>query len=172
MTMAKRKMRRYSAFLLVFVLMQMGCQNEVGAGPAAPDFSLKDLAGETRALSHYSGKIVLLDFWATWCPPCRVAIPELVSLQKKYADKGLVILGISVDDPATATKTYLREFKNKFLINYTILRVDEKVMGDYFGNQSPAIPTFFLIDRNGRIHQKFVGFEPGAIEKSLVKLLK
>lgn len=170
--MHSKKMSSHAGFLLIFLLMQIGCRENVGAGPAAPDFSLKDLSGETQSLSRYSGKIVLLDFWATWCPPCRLAIPELVSLQKKYGDQGFVILGISMDDPATATRTFLREFKNKFFINYTVLRGDEKVLADYFGDQAPAIPTLFLIDRQGKVFDKFVGFEPGAVEKSLAKLLK
>ncbi|MBW1818722.1 MAG: TlpA family protein disulfide reductase [Deltaproteobacteria bacterium] len=159
-------------FILAMPLLQLSCQADVGAGPPAPDFSLQDLSGNDHSLPKYSGKVVLLDFWATWCPPCRLAIPELISLQKKYGDRGLVVLGVSVDDPAMATKTYLRAFKNKFRINYTILRVNRQVMADYFGNAAPAIPTMFLIDREGRIQDKFVGFEPGAVEKSAAKLVK
>ncbi|MBW1785450.1 MAG: TlpA family protein disulfide reductase [Deltaproteobacteria bacterium] len=75
-------------FILAMPLLQLSCQADVGAGPPAPDFSLQDLSGNDHSLPKYSGKVVLLDFWATWCPPCRMAIPELVSLQKKYADRG------------------------------------------------------------------------------------
>jgi peroxiredoxin len=159
-------------FFCIAAFLQLGCQNDVGAGPLAPDFALQDLSGNTQSLSSYAGKIVLLDFWATWCPPCRMSIPELVSLQKKYEDKGLVVLGVSMDDPAMATRTYLRDFKNKFRMNYRILRASNQVIADYFGYSAPSIPTMFLIDREGRIHEKFVGFEPGAVERSLAKLVK
>jgi len=153
-------------------LMFVGCQGSADSGPVAPDFSLPDLSDQNVALSDFRGKVVLLDFWATWCPPCRMSIPELVKLQDKYREDGLEILGISLDDPQDDLVRYLREFKEKYKINYRILRFNAKVMQDYFGMESPAIPTMFVIDRDGKIREKIVGFNPKALNRSLARLLK
>jgi peroxiredoxin len=160
--------------LLVFLVllpMASGCGSEGEAKGLAPDFSLNDLSGRSISLTQYRGQVTLVDFWATWCPPCRMSIPELVSLQEKYGQKGLVILGISLDSPQQVPDEYLRVFKSELQINYKILRYNQKVIESYFGNESPAIPTMFLIDRNGKIRKKFVGFRPGAIEESLKGLM-
>jgi peroxiredoxin len=153
-------------------LMVTGCQGSAESGPLAPDFSLQDLSDRNVSLSDFRGKVVLLDFWATWCPPCRMSIPELVKLQDKYRDDGLEILGISLDDPQDGLSRYLNEFREKYKINYRILRFNSKVMQDYFGMDSPAIPTMFVIDRDGKIREKIVGFNPKALNRSLARLLK
>lgn len=153
------------------VLVDFGCSDGAGSGPKAPEFRLSDLEGEIRSLSEFKGNVVVLDFWATWCPPCRMSIPELVKLQGKYGDRGLVILGVSVDDPMRVTDEHLRVFKEKASINYAILRYNQEVIRDYFGQKKQAIPTMFLIDRDGRIKDKFVGYDPGALEESLSEIL-
>jgi peroxiredoxin len=157
--------------LFIFLFLFPGCQKERKIGQIAPDLSLRDLSGRMVSLEEHRGSVTLLDFWATWCPPCRMSIPELVRLQEKYRDKGLVILGISLDDPKLFTNKALLVFKEKAKINYTILRYDLKVLKDYFGEKTPAIPTMFLVDRQGKIREIFVGFKPGAIEKSLTQFL-
>ncbi|MCP4666769.1 MAG: TlpA family protein disulfide reductase [Deltaproteobacteria bacterium] len=154
-------------FIVGCLLMHLGCQQERKVGHIAPDVSLRDLSGRMVTLEEFRGSVMLLDFWATWCPPCRMSIPELIRLQEKYGDKGLVILGISLDDPGLYSNKFLLAFKEMAKINYTILRYDQKVLKDYFGNESPAIPTMFLVDRQGKIRERFVGFRPGALEKSL-----
>ena len=153
--------------VIVFSLSAIGCQEKVSGGPKAPDFLLPDLYGDMTSLEYYRGRVVVVDFWATWCPPCKMSIPELVKLQEKYRDKGLVILGISLDDPGKAGDEYLRSFKDSYNINYTILRFNNQVLLDYFGFETPAIPTMFNVDREGRIIGKLVGFRPGALEKAL-----
>ncbi len=139
-------------------------------GPA-PNFTLEDISGKPLSLSDVKGKVVIVDFWATWCAPCRMSIPELVDLQAKYKAKGLVVFGISVDDEKV-TKGELTAFKEKMSINYPILRANDKVYVDYFGRTSGfSIPTLFVIDREGKVRNRLVGFEPGAIEKSVQSLL-
>ena len=102
---------RFSLFALIgLALVVCACNNNAGARPPAPDFKLLDIQGKEVSLSQFRGLPVILDFWATWCPPCRMSIPELVKIQEKYKDKGLVILGLSLDDPAHASNAYLREF--------------------------------------------------------------
>ena len=156
--------------LPILFLAIIGCNNHVDAWQTAPDFTLEDLSANRVSLEQYRGDVVLLDFWATWCGPCRMAIPELVRLKEKYRDQGLVILGISVDDPQT-NNDYLQKFKNRYKMNYPILRSNTKTAEDYFGTTQMAVPTLFIINREGKIVDKHVGFAPGRVEKSLKKLI-
>lgn len=172
-------MRQYFSFtltiraiiLIVFLSFLFGCQNETGTGPMAPDFLLDNLAGKKVGLKEFRGKVVILDFWATWCPPCRTAIPELVDLQDKYKGKGLVILGISTDIPNRVSDEKLRAFGKRFKINYPILRYNLNVVENYFGRQAPSLPTMYVIDRKGRVRDKIVGHNSEAIKKSVEGLL-
>src|SRR4030042_3681066 len=161
----------YSTLLIIPILL-LGCRSNADSSKIAPDFTLKDLSGNSVSLQQYRGKVVLLDFWATWCQPCRYSIPELVDIQDKYRDKGLVVIGISVDDPRKVTNKYIAAFKEKYKVNYTILRADEKISATYFGKRNFPIPTIFLINREGMIVNKHTGFIPGAVEKLLTKILK
>ncbi len=163
---------RTLTLLGIFLLFSLG-NGEADAQQKAPDFTLKDLSGNTVSLKDYRGKIVLLDFWATWCVPCRKSIPELVELRKKYKSKELVIFGLSVDDPKYWDDKYVAEFSKKRLgINYRVLRADKKVIRDYLGAKPVGIPILFVIDREGRIVDTIIGFAPGAAEKSLKRLLE
>ena len=157
---------------LALFLLFFGCNTNADTAQSAPDFTLNDLSGNQVSLSEHKGKPVLLDFWATWCPPCRKSIPELVDLQRRYGDQGLVILGISMDDPRQVNNKDLLAFKDYFKINYTILRASQDVVQDYFANGSISIPTMFVIDREGRIVDVHVGFRPGAVEDSIKKIIK
>ncbi len=158
-------------FFSLFILAA-GCEKAVEAGPLAPDFSLSDLSGQTVSLEQYRGSVVLLDFWATWCAPCKMTIPLLARLHEQYKDKGLVILGISVDDPQLIKDKDLLYYKKMAQIDYPLLRFNQKVMEDYFSGEQVAIPTMFVIDRNGRIRNKIVGFQPETLEKSLAAVVK
>ncbi len=159
------------ASLILFLLLQGCSKHGVAAKPSAPDFTLQDLAGNEVSLRQHKGQIVLLDFWATWCPPCRQSIPELVDIQEKYRDHGLVILGISTDDPRRTSVKTLLAFKNKYKINYSILRANHSVTTAYLGTGQMPIPTLFVIDREGRVVDGIVGYAPGAVERSVKKLL-
>ena len=168
----KDKSKGWILICFCLFLVIVGCQKEVQAGPTAPDFSLKDLSGQTVTLEQYRGKVVLLDFWATWCPPCRMTIPMLIKLQDKYRDDGLVILGVSIDDPQQITDKDLRYFIKMTKINYPVLRFNQKVMQDYFAGENVAVPTMFVVDRNGKIRDKIVGYAPDPLEKSLAAVMK
>ena len=89
--------------ILILLVISFGCQKETEGLQMAPDFALEDLSGNKVTLKQYQGHIVVLDFWATWCPPCRASIPELVRVQKKFRDKGVVFLALSEDDPQMYT---------------------------------------------------------------------
>jgi cytochrome c biogenesis protein CcmG, thiol:disulfide interchange protein DsbE len=160
--------------LILLIASFLGCDTGGVQGDyEAPGFELKDLDGKTVSLEEHRGRIVVVDFWATWCPPCLMSIPEMVEVQEKYRDKGVTILGISVDLPGDVSEEDLRTFKNKMKMNYTILRADDRVMEDYFGGKGTqmAIPTLFVVDKEGKVREKLVGFRPGKIEETLQRLL-
>jgi cytochrome c biogenesis protein CcmG/thiol:disulfide interchange protein DsbE len=121
----------------------------------APEFSLYTLEGDEIRLSDYAGKIVILDFWATWCPPCRKSIPDLISIQNEYKDD-LIIIGISLDQPSTQVE--LQPFIESYGINYPVVLGTLEVVEAYGNIQ--AIPTSFIIDREGKITNKHVGLVP------------
>jgi peroxiredoxin len=124
-------------------------------GQAAPDFELPRLDGRTDRLSlgALRGKVVLLDFWATWCPPCKAEIPGFVELQQAYGEKGLQIVGVSVDDTPDKLKPFAAEFK----MNYPVLvGLDRDDLQDAYGPMW-GIPTTFVISRDGRICRKNSG---------------
>jgi cytochrome c biogenesis protein CcmG/thiol:disulfide interchange protein DsbE len=170
--METNKLKFLTLLIICCALLIWGCKDGVRAEQPAPDFTLKRISGDPVSLKQFRGNIVLLDFWATWCPPCRQSIPELIELQKKYKDKGLVVLGISVDDPHMVNDNYLRAFMEKFRINYRVLRSTDDVLRDYFGTKEFPIPTMFIIDRNGKINRKMEGFRPGYLEKLLKELIQ
>lgn len=144
----------YSSAILVLVLLMAGCSSgdEKGAtGAVAADFSLESTLGRKVRLSDYHGRVVILDFWATWCPPCRRGIPDLISIQNEYKDK-VQVIGISLD---RETKGNVGEFISQQGINYPIAFPDEEVVKAYGGIE--AIPTTFIIDKSGTIAYKHVG---------------
>ncbi len=132
----------------------------------APDFALPDVKGKIVRLSDFSGKVVILNFWATWCPPCREEIPHFIELYRKYRSSGFEMVGISMDmvGPEVA-KSFIKEFG----INYSILMGNEEVTLIYGGIR--GIPTTFVIDRQGRIHKKFVGYRGKETVEKLLKTL-
>ena len=121
----------------------------------APDFALKSLEGKTVKLSDYKGKVVIIDFWATWCPPCRKGIPDLISIQKDFKDD-LVVIGISLDGEKTIKD--VPGFVKSYGINYPIVYGDEKVVAAYGGIE--AIPTAFVVDKEGHVVDQHVGLVP------------
>ena len=120
------------------------------------DFVLKDMNGKDVMLSAYKGKVILLDFWATWCAPCRIEIPNFVDLYKKYQSQGFVVLGVSVDDPISKLKPFVRELKMNYPVLIGLNRDDVK---DAFG-PPPGYPTSFIIGRDGKICSEHTGFVP------------
>ncbi|GAB4369872.1 MAG: hypothetical protein Kow0042_11820 [Calditrichia bacterium] len=134
----------------------------------APDFVLYNQDGEKIALSDYKGKVVIVDFWATWCGPCRMEIPGFVKLRKKYHQKGMEIIGISLDQPGWQV---VKPFMDQYKINYPIVLGNQKVVMDYGGIR--GIPTTFIINREGEIVEKVVGYRPDEyFEERIVNLLE
>jgi peroxiredoxin len=137
----------------------------------APEWKLKDADGNLVSSDQFKGKVVVLDFWATWCPPCRSEIPGYVKLQAKYLADGLVIVGVSMDDDAPGRPAIVKKFMAQFGINYTIVMADDSVLNAF--GPIGAIPTTFIIDRDGRIRNRKVGAEPTAqYEKEILAVLR
>jgi thiol-disulfide isomerase/thioredoxin len=135
--------------------------------PVAPDFSLPDPSGQALTLSSYRGKVVLLDFWATWCVPCRAEIPGFVELQDKHRDQGLQIISVSMDDGPEPVRTFLGEFK----MNYPVVMGNAST-GELYGGVL-GLPIAFLIGRNGRIYYKHIGpVDMSVLEKEIEGLLQ
>ena len=134
----------------------------------APAWQLKDVNGKDVSFDQFKEKVVVLDFWATWCAPCRSEIPGYVALQKKYAKAGLVIVGVSLDRQSPEV---VKQFMIDQKINYPIVLGDEKIV-DAFGGVE-AIPTTFIIDRHGTVRYRKVGAMPAeAFEAVVTPFLK
>jgi peroxiredoxin len=125
------------------------------AKPANLDFMLKDINGKEIRLSDYKGKVMLLDFWATWCAPCKIEIPGFIGLYNKYKSRGLIVVGVSMDDSSSPVKPFAQKMK----MNYPVLigtgRNDIEQAFELMG-----LPTSFIISREGRICGRHFGFAP------------
>jgi thiol-disulfide isomerase/thioredoxin len=133
----------------------------------APDFSLpQPSGGPPLKLSDYRGRVVVLDFWATWCEPCRAEIPHFVDLQNKYADQGFQILGVAMDDSPDPVPAFVKQFK----MNYPVVMGNAKI-GEQYGGVL-GLPIAFLIDRQGQIRKKHIGAtEASVFEQEVTHLL-
>jgi peroxiredoxin len=118
---------------------------------SAPNLTLTDLSGQTISFASYKGEVVLVNFWAVWCAPCREEIPQFIALQEKYRSRGFQAVGISLDDPEATLRDFCREHK----VNYPVVMGDQKIAEDFGGVL--GLPTTFLIGRDGRIQAKYAG---------------
>ena len=162
-------MRPGKVFVFALALLMLSACSEGSAieiGERAPDFSLADINGKTLSLSAFNGKVVILDFFASWCPPCRQEIPDFIELEKAYGDKGFAMIGVALVSAVEA-----KEFADKMGMNYPVLVDDGKVSEVYGPIRS--IPTTFVIDKSGKIAKLYIGFRAKAVfENDIKELLK
>ena len=163
-------------FFLILAGLMLGIGSSWSAGYAeaaqkglsAKDFSLKDLSSKKVSLSEFRGKVVLLNFFATWCPPCRLEIPELVKIYQQNKNRGLVILGVSLDKDVVPfmLKTFVKEMK----IPYPVLMGTEEVADSYL---ITGVPVTVIITKDGKVHKRFDGLaSPDQLDKALKDLLE
>jgi len=160
------------AITVLAVIAAISCQplqpgSEVKPVPA-PNFTLPDIDGRAVSLSDHKGKVVLIDFWATWCIPCRMEMPMLQALHNEFREKGFEVIGISVDEnPSKVVPSFIKDVG----LNYTNLLGNEEIARLY--GPIEGIPTFVLIDREGKIRRRGTGGRPReAFEKWIMELLQ
>lgn len=149
-------------------LLAAGLAIAAGCGPSdrAPDFSLKGLSGETVRLSDHRGKVVLLDFWASWCGPCRMEVPHLIDLQTEYGPRGFQVIGVAVSD----SEENVRLFTERMKVNFINALGTQKTVSDY--GDFTAIPSSFLVAPNGSIAARYTGYQEKAVfVEAIEKLL-
>jgi peroxiredoxin len=157
MSCKERKMNKIDwliipAVLVLILLVSVSAACSQNNHPAAPDFTLKDLNGNEISLSDYEGKVLFINFWATWCPPCRAEIPDFIEVYDEYKDQGLEILGVSVDD---ISPDKVLRFVKANEINYPIVMYTMNLINDY--KPGRGIPATIIIDKMGRLRHRQIG---------------
>jgi peroxiredoxin len=145
--------KRFVVLSIILMALLAGCTDHGASQPVtvASDFSLQDMSGKTVKLSDYKGKVVLLEFWATWCPPCRASVPGLQKLHMAYKDKGLVLLAVSMDEGGLDE---VRSFIKESGITYTVLKGTEDVAMKY---DVRSIPMMLVLNKEGKIAKRYLG---------------
>ena len=132
-----------------------------GAGTNMPaDYEVPTLDGARLKLSDYRGKVVVVDFWATWCGPCRQEIPQLVRISNQNRERGVEIVGLHIDDRGRSTPQQIRRFIEQYSINYPIGMASDDMFTAYLGTVEDTIPQTLVFDRKGRLVKHFVGYGP------------
>ena len=163
-------MTRRLLLVMLLAVIVTGCSkgdSGQSLSGGAPDFTLPSVDGSMVSMSDYNGKVILVDFWATWCPPCQEMIPILSKLHKRYSDKGLVILGVSLDrDGLEMLGAYVHEK----MIPYKVVMGDNRISNAFGGVSS--IPTMYIVDRDGRLVRKLTGYHSyGQLEEQIKRYL-
>ncbi len=165
-------MKKHAWILIPLVLAFFVCANAEMTGmsgedfPQAPEFTLEDLNGNKMSLSDMSGKVIFLNVWATWCSPCKKEIPDFIEAYEQYKDKGLEIIGISID---SISQSKVFKFTEKYKMNYPVAMVTSQVTKDY--GPFRAIPVTIIIDKNRKVRHRQIGWvDKKFIEEWFTKL--
>jgi thiol-disulfide isomerase/thioredoxin len=124
------------------------------------DFELPTLDGRRIKLSDYRGKVLVVDFWATWCGPCRQEIPQLVRIANQNRDRGVEVVGLHIDDRGRSKPEAIRKFISDYDITYTVAMANDQMFTDYLGTEDDTIPQTLVFDRNGKVTAHFSGYRP------------
>ncbi len=162
-----KRLAKFATAIAVLALVSACSQGmALEPGTEAPDFTLTDMNGTAVSFSSFKGKVIILDFFASWCPPCRQEIPDFIALQDAYGDKGLAMVGV-----AMVSREEAKEFAGQMGINYPVLVDDGKVSVTY--GPVRAIPTTLVIDRNFKVAKVYIGYRAKDVfENDIKELLK
>jgi cytochrome c biogenesis protein CcmG/thiol:disulfide interchange protein DsbE len=153
--------------IIAFAALTLSACSQSGAieiDDGAPDFTLNDLNGKAVKLSDFKGKVIILDFFATWCPPCKAEIPDFIALQSSYGDKGFAMIGVALVSLRDA-----KDFASKAGINYPVL-IDDETASRLYG-PIRSIPTTFVIGKDMKIAKIYIGYRPKAVFEADVREL-
>lgn len=154
-----------SYFLIsCFIAFSISTASAAKVGDLAPNFTLKSTTGSNLRLSEFRGEVVMINFWATWCPPCRQEMPELEKLYSRYRDVGFKLLGVSIDEKSTKAQNMAQRLK----VNYPILFDSEKHVSELY--DVDAMPTTVVVDRDGKVRHIYRGYLPGHEDKYRVNI--
>ena len=123
------------------------------------DYEIPTTNGDTIKLSSYRGKVLVLDFWATWCPPCRDEIPQLVRIAREKRQDGVEVVGLHIDDDGRSSPAAIQKFIQQFNINYTVGLASDDIFISYLGEEETSIPQTLVFDRNGKIVAHLIGYD-------------
>ncbi len=146
-----------------FIISAVSCKKKEvevsppSGGDIAPDFTLKDINGNTISLADYKGKVIIVEFWATWCPPCKELTPVLAELYERYKNRGFIILSLASDD-----EDAVKSFAKKYEIPYPVLLADNETVRQYGVS---SIPIGFTINKEGRVVNRHIGNTPGIMQE-------
>jgi cytochrome c biogenesis protein CcmG/thiol:disulfide interchange protein DsbE len=144
------------------------------AGPVLPDYQINTFDGRTVKISDYRGKVLVVDFWATWCPPCQMETPELVRIANSDGPKGVEVVGLHIDDRGRSSPQQIRDFINKYKIPYTVGMANDEMFLSYLGKDDDTIPQTLVFNREGKLVAHMVGFDPSdpsALDKAVDQAL-
>jgi len=153
-------------FFLMVIMFFVAISSSSAAEGDIVDFTLKDLQGKTHKLSDYRGKWVVVNYWATWCPPCLEEIPDLSDFHDKHKDKDAVVLGINNEELPLAK---LADFSESYLVSYPILPARRDASANYMLGPVPALPTTYIVSPAGRVMARNVGPLTGEMIESFMK---
>ena len=147
-------------------LVLPGSQVSSAASKVVPrDFDIPTLDGSTFKLSEYRGKVVVVDFWATWCPPCREEVPQLVRLAQQNRARGIEVIGLHIDDQGRSSQSAIKKFITQYEINYTVGIASYEMFTAYLGTEEDTIPQTLVFDRKGNAVAHFVGYDQSHARK-------
>jgi thiol-disulfide isomerase/thioredoxin len=133
-----------------------------GSEAALPDFNIPTIDGRTIRFSDYRGKVLVVDFWATWCPPCRQETPALVRIANQLGPRGVEVLGLHIDDRGRSSHEAIKEFIQQFGIPYTVGLATDDMFITYLGREEDSIPQTLVFGRDGRLVAHLIGYDPSS----------
>lgn len=156
-----RSIRRLGAPSAFALLLSTTSVEALEKGEAAPEIGLTDLSGKAVKLSALRGKVVLVDFWASWCAPCRESLPALERLARSYADKGLVVVGVNIDKTPEVARSFLA--KNKLVLSFPVVHDKKHEVAARY--EPPTMPSSYVVDKEGRVRGVHAGFKASDANK-------